>query len=83
MTRFILLTLTIISLPYIADALVDRQFGKPPTVIHEPTGYSRSDVSGVNRIIERETRPAKHKKTWLASELDADVAALFGGEGVK
>jgi hypothetical protein len=74
--KFILITLAVLSLPYLADAMVDYR------IAHEQTGYSRSDVSGVNRIIERETRPVKHK-AWVASEHAAEVAALFGREGVK
>lgn len=75
--RYTLITLTVLSLPYVADAIVDYQFS------HEDHGYTRSDVSGVNRIIERETRPARHGKVWVVSEHASEVAALFGREGVK
>jgi hypothetical protein len=74
--RFLLLALAVLSLPYVADALVDYRIAR------QQHGYSPSDVSGVNRIIERETRPVKHK-VWVASEHAPEINALFGREGVK
>ena len=72
MTRWLLLCVTLISLPAVTDWLVDRQFRRHHT--DRNIGYSQEDRDGLSRLIE--SSPGKAVYVWRTRKA-AQIAEVW------